>query len=432
MKRAGKILALSSLLALGITVGCSGDEGSDSDNAGGANGSGTGNTGGSGSDFRDVDGDGVLDPLTSQDFDEAGVPISQDDIEELRGEACSGWAAEPEPLPTMLMFVVDISGSMTIESDTSGGRSKWEVTEEALREAIDSLPASTPVGILYYPTIATDANPDGPARDASFCMDVDNFVPVAPLGDAGSEQRQAIEDSLDRTEPDRGSGTPTHNALVEALAELERTQYQGNQNIVLITDGQPTFSLGCIGTGMVSDPVDPSPIIDEIAAAEERGITTFLIGSPGSEETESVGEDARPWLSEAAEAGNSAQPGCSHDGDPYYCHFDMVEEPDFGEGLSNALASIFGQILACDYVLPEPPPGETLDTDAINLVLYPDGGDPIQILRSPDGNCTQGWYFDEATDQVRFCDETCDLIQSDPQAALEVLLGCESAIILPE
>jgi hypothetical protein len=151
-----------------------------------------------------------------------------------------------------------------------------------------------------------------------------------------------------------------------------------------------------------------------------------------SEETESVGEDAQPWLSEAAEAGDSAQDGCAHDGDPYYCHFDMVEEPDFAVGLRDALATIFGQIVACDYALPMPPPGENLDTNAINLVLFPDGADPIQILRAPDGSCDQGWYFDEASQQVRLCNETCNLAQSDPRIELEVMFGCESEVILPE
>ena len=71
-------------------------------------------------------------------------------VGELRDAACAGWASEPELLPAVLMLVVDVSGSMESQAPGGGG-SKWAITRDALSEAMNALPASTAVGIIYYP-----------------------------------------------------------------------------------------------------------------------------------------------------------------------------------------------------------------------------------------------------------------------------------------
>ena len=50
------------------------------------------------------------------------------------------------------------------------------------------------------------------------------------------------------------------------MAELSASSASGRRFVVLITDGTPTFSLGCEGTGFVTDPVDPSPLVSEAGA----------------------------------------------------------------------------------------------------------------------------------------------------------------------
>lgn len=40
------------------------------------------------------------------------VPLTQSQAEEWATQACEGWSAEPELLPSTLVFVVDVSGTM--------------------------------------------------------------------------------------------------------------------------------------------------------------------------------------------------------------------------------------------------------------------------------------------------------------------------------
>jgi hypothetical protein len=210
---------------------------------------------------------------------------------------------------------------------------------------------------------------------------------------------------------------------------MQPSMFNGNRFMLLITDGQPTFSLQCLGTGSTSMPVNEQPIVDEIGAAHGQGIRTFVIGSPGSERNDSTGADARPWLSRAANAGATPSPGCSDTG-PNYCHMDMTQATDFGAALRSGLAQIAGTLVSCTYDLPAPPAGQQLDLGKINVINTPGGGNPTILPRSDDPNCTDGWYLD-SNNRVVLCSNTCAQVQADPQVGLEVLFGCKSQGPMP-
>jgi hypothetical protein len=264
-------------------------------------------------------------------------------------------------------------------------------------------------------------------RPVSACVNTDAMIPVDYLGMRGSHQRYVIQQSLASTEPTTQEGTPTLDAYLVALQELGSTTLGGSRQILLITDGQPTFAEGCIGTGTPDVPVDESPIIDAIGAAKRAGISTFVIGSPGSEQGAITGEDARPWLSRAAQAGGTARPGCSNNG-PRYCHFDMVEEPNFGAGLTDALDEIGGSLTRCDMPLPTPPANERLDPSKVNVVLTAGSGQESLLERDDSPGCTDGvgWQYNGDHDRITLCSSTCNAVRSDPGAKLEVLVGCAS------
>ena len=196
----------------------------------------------------------------------------------------------------------------------------------------------------------------------------------------------------------------------------------GQKFLVLITDGTPTYALGCEGSGNQADPADPAPLIPEAASALGRGMKTFVIGSPGS-------EGARRSLSQMAQAGGTAIDGCSHDGRPRYCHFDMTTEEDFTVALRDALASISGIALSCTYDIPEPPTGETLDLSKVNVLFTPPGGERELILQNAPGTeCNSGWRYSDDQSQVLLCGDTCDRVSSSTgQLSLE--FGCTTRVI---
>ena len=303
-----------------------------------------------------------------------------------------------------------------------GGRSKWDITVEALTNALNALPPETQVGLLLYPNQTPNTSPT--AQDAGACVDVGALVPPAALGDAGQGHRQELITALQGANLDAGKGTPTHDALAVGYDAFYESGLTENGFVVLITDGQPNIMRGCVASGNgvagLAD-VDPQPIIDETALAFSQGILTFFIGSPGS-------EDGREWLSRAARAGGTAYAGCLDTG-PDYCHFDMTTQPDFSAALNEALAQIAGSVVSCSYPIPEPPPGETIDPNEVNIV-YTSGGGSVLILRNDQADCTVGWQYATDGTGIVLCSETCTAVSQESSATVELFFGCESKIML--
>ncbi len=348
-----------------------------------------------------VNGDGTgtvfdddIGPGTSEGFDS--------------NDACVGQESGTELAPAILELLVDTSLSMDQNAPRSN-RSKWVETRRVVLEGIDLMPSSTSVGVVFYPDVDTNA---------ADCFDGQADVQAQQLGSSDSPQRQQIRQAFGDEDP-RGS-TPTHDAYRYALGQLGEVNAIGQRFLVLITDGTPTYALNCEGSGTPNDPADPTPLIPEAASALGRGMKTFVIGSPGS-------EDARRSLSQMAEAGGTATLGCSHDGNPRYCHFDMTEEADFAVGLRDALASISGLALSCAYDIPPPPDGATLDPSRVNVLFTPPEGETEVILQS-QGGCTTGWQYSTNQGQVLLCGDTCDRVKaSNGRLALE--FGCTTQVI---
>lgn len=323
------------------------------------------------------------------------------------GQSCVGETAGAESAPAVLQLVVDTSGSM--DQDAPGTRgSKWTVTRDALLGAINRMPGDTSVGVVFYPDVSIEADT---------CFDNDADVGISRLEESGSAQRNQIRRAFQNQSPD--GGTPTHDAYRYAFTQLEATTAIGSRFAVVITDGTPTFSLGCEGTGLIRDPVDPAPLVVEAANATSRGVSTFVIGSPGS-------EGARESLSRMAEAGGTAKPGCSHRG-PNYCHFDMTEELDFASALSDALGTISGLALSCSYDIPDPPAGATLDPARVNVLFSPSGGPAELIGKNGSGPCDDGWQYSPDGKQVLLCGSTCERVRSS-DGSLELQFGCETQL----
>ena len=208
-----KPIALAAMIPLGVLAfACSSEDGEQKPKNGATGGTGgSGGTGGAigiGGSAGQIGVGGGAGSTGSGASSGSGGEIPPETADGLRMKACAGWTSEPELLPTVLQLVVDTSLSMDQTTRATNRRTKWEITQEALRVAIESLPPTTALGVLYYPNMATQGS-DTP-RDVSACVNTDALIPVALLGEPDSDHRRLVDQSLDRAGPN--GSTPTHDA----------------------------------------------------------------------------------------------------------------------------------------------------------------------------------------------------------------------------
>jgi hypothetical protein len=107
------------------------------------------------------------------------------------------------------------------------------------------------------------------------------------------------------------------------------------------------------------------------------------------------------------------------------------------QDLLDALGAIRGQVLDCDFPMPEPKANQTVDPALINVNFTPSSGTKSTLPQvNNEAGCTgaQGWYYDNALNPTRIilCKSTCDAVTADPMAALEILLGCQTVTDIPK
>jgi hypothetical protein len=328
-------------------------------------------------------------------------------------EACITTTASAQPQPAVLELVLDISGSMAWppgwappaddpEQGPPAGPTKWDITGPALRIAVDSLSADTALGLSVFPNLGD-------------CVIDQPELPITILGKPGASAREAFDDSIRNVDP--YGGTPTEDAYSRGVSYLEQTELAGQKFLLLITDGVPTYSLDCEGDGLT--PVPTQPLVDAAGAAYQKGIRTFVIGSPGS-------EAARSALSAMASAGHTAEPGCIDQG-PNFCHFDMTAQQDLGSGLAEALRQIASSIVSCQYTIPAPPPGQALDKGKVNVTFVAADGTTHGVPRdASETECNSGWQYSADGKTLQLCSDACQLVNGYQGAgdSVAVVFGC--------
>jgi len=358
------------------------------------------------------------------------IELTAEQATDIKGTQCGEETVGVQPVPAVLEFVVDVSDSMGQDvngdniMDGSDMQSKWEITQPALQAALDGLGDDVYVGMQFFPS--RDAPQFGtPGTPVEACVDETTAHPIALLGPPGSPQRTLLSNAIATTP--LSYGTPTHDAYLFALENgLAAHTGPGDKVMILITDGAPAQPLGC---GTVTVGVDPQPIIDEVAAAAVDGVTTFIIGAPGSQTDMSMPpEDMRPWLSDAAIAGGTDFEGCSSAG-PAYCHFDMTAAPDFGVALTAALAEIGGAVAeTCTFTAPEEAGDDPLEFESTTVIMTRADQTSTLVLPDADADCAQGGWTLGAANEVILCPATCDLFQAQAGTEVSLSIGCDIII----
>lgn len=337
------------------------------------------------------------------------------------GPSCAASTQQGVLIPANVLFLIDRSGSMNCnppEGDSAlnedcrvnpvkqnpNDPSKWDVTREALRGALDSLSGKPNVGV----GISVFPKPD----DVQNCRVAE--APDVAIGRLDGTHRASIDAFLDGVAP-RGD-TPIAGTTIlgyRYLSEQVRSgALTGNTFVVLFTDGAETC-----------DPQYLGQLVDhDVPLATRYNIKTFVIGAPGS-------EDGRALLSQVAFNGLTPRSAsCDHGatsanvGD---CHFDMTTSTDFAGELASALQAISGDAsLSCELDIPQNPSGGGVDLDQVNVTLTSNGvANPV--LRD-DGPCeagADGWQYSADGTKIVLCGSVCDQARS-AGGQIEIELGC--------
>ena len=93
-----------------------------------------------------------------------------------------------------------------------------------------------------------------------------------------------------------------------------------------------------------------------------------------------------------------------------------------------AMGVVAGVPVVCDFAIPEPPMGMTLDFEEIGVVYVVGDMSETALTRVAEMSACVGggWYFDDAAapTQIILCPDTCRTVQADPDARIDIRLGC--------
>ena len=87
--------------------------------------------------------------------------------------------------------------------------------------------------------------------------------------------------------------------------------------------------------------------------------------------------------------------------------------------------------LPCDYPIPPPPAGQTLDPDLVNLEYAPQGGGAAELFKraATEGECATNlaWFYDVpiAPTALRLCPAACERVRSGG-GTIDIAFGCKT------
>lgn len=107
--------------------------------------------------------------------------------------------------------------------------------------------------------------------------------------------------------------------------------------------------------------------------------------------------------------------------------FPLCDTTSYGPLFQEIAAGVIeGAEVACEFPVPEPPNGEEIDLASVVVEYTPGSGAAQSFTQVADASaCTAGAFYIE-DDVIYLCPETCTVVQSDEEAAINVLFACSS------
>ncbi len=304
--------------------------------------------------------------------------------------------------PVNLVLMYDKSGSMGNPQEGGDAATKWVPVNTGMKAFFaDPKSSGYAASLQFFPA---------PGDLATTCS-ADYATPLVPLTSLASSK--PLASALDATSPQ--GGTPTLPALQGAIAFAKRTaQARADEKtvVVLVTDGEPgVWQNGQLQPGCANNDVSHVADAARDAFSASPSIPTYVIGVGPS-----LGK-----LDAVAKAG-----GTDH------AFMISVANPSETSGeLQGAFEAIRSQVkVSCSFSVPEPPAGEQLDKDRINVGFTSGAGAATPMVYSKDCTAANGWRYDDPSSptKIELCPAACGSAQGDPNGKLTIAMGCKTNV----
>ena len=302
---------------------------------------------------------------------------------------CAETSAEAKLTPVNLVSAYDRAGSMgdTQEDPSVDPAQRWLPVGEAMKAFFgDPTSAGLNAQLTFFPksTNSCDAN-DYASAD----------VPLAPLPNA------AFVTAVDTTAP-KGD-TPTRAATLGAIAQANAIAAQHPNEktfVVLVTDGEP------YGCGIETTPqsnAEAQSVAAEVAKVKAQ-TPTYVIG---------VGPSVSNLDAVATAGGTTA------------LHVQVGNAQQTTAQLVAALGAIKGAVARCDFDIPVPPDGRTIDFAKVDVQKVNASGAET-LTHSADCANGAGWHFDDPQkpSKVLLCSAACEAIKKETSGKVNVSFRC--------
>jgi hypothetical protein len=413
-------------------------------------------------------------------------------------DACAAKISTAQAIPLDIFIMLDVSGSML--DVTAAQVTKWDAVKLALESFLtDEASAGIGVGLQYFPLIKPntpstctsnaqcgssagpcflklcfDSIPDGlyPCETVADCPQstangLRRCLPIASCTDAPEYFCPNVGDACQTDDPGQDFGecqaltesfclnaticdvaqysapasaiaalpgaaaglvasigakmpngdTPTGPALSGAIAQARAwaTAHADHRVVtVLATDGLPTEC--------TPDTINGVAALARAGVSGTPSISTFVIGVFGPND---VANDAPANLDAIAQQGGTDQA------------FIVDTQKDVTAQFQAALDTIRGARLACQFQIPEPTNGGTLNYGQVNVALSNGTQKSVIYYVKNAAACdpsSGGWYYDVepgsgTPSKIIACPTTCSAFEAAPSgASVGIALGCETIV----
>lgn len=218
------------------------------------------------------------------------------------------------------------------------------------------------------------------------------------------------------------------------------------KSILIMADGRVQFAFD----GVTYDDYNSKSLAEEMAPkldARLRALSSAQFGEVGEERNHRfysiVGMAANepssePYPPSADLVTETCSSQAANAGLGYQALSKLTQGPRFPICNPESFDSIFraiardlvrGSPVACEFAIPEPPPGEKLDLGRVAVRYQPSDAEAPVLFGPVDhaGECVANAFYIDG-DAVHLCPEACRLVQDDDGAQVGVLFDCEVTV----